>query len=726
MGVSLGLWQNALGPLLLVLLALVLLGRVAWAAQRRQMAAFIAQRRRLLLGQEALFLVAFLLFVLVRLLNPDLWHPWNGGEKFMEFAFLNATLRSPVFPPYDPYFAGGIVNYYYYGLYLIGLPIRLTGIFAEVAFNLAVPSLFALTALAAWSLGHAIASRARDVRPLVGGALAVVLTLLLGNLTGIEWALNGLAEVMRGGAFPPFDYWAASRVIPYTINEFPLWTFTFADLHPHLISMPFGLLTVGLALNWLVHRPITPRRWLLNLLLIALALGSLGAINTWDLPTYALLVAGAMLLAAWRSPSGNRFVSLLAAAFTALAALILSVAAYLPFYLNYQAQVGGGEGDVVSRFLGLVKAPSPAGKWLLIWGFFLFVAVSYTLMMLLRRGLRTERAAEGERRARPWLFVALLVVGALAVLAALGRPTVALAALPLLLALPLIVDRRATSGSAFAALLLALGLAVVAGIEIVYLRDFLEGGDWNRMNTLFKFSVPAWLFLGLASSYMLARLWRATSAAPAWVGVPWQAAAGILLAGSLIFLLVGVRARTEDRFPNGSPPLGALDATAYMDTAEYTWPNSNHIIRLANERAALKWLLDNVKGTPIVAEAPAGGYVVDGEQVGYDYYRAGGLRVASATGLPTFLGQHQYEQRPGEQIGPRSTDARAFWTTTNLAEARRLIRDLRIRYIYFGQLERILFDQAALSKFDVLTQAGELRIVYQNEDVTIYEVQQGA
>ena len=76
----------------------------------------------------------------------------------MEFAFLNATLRSPNFPPYDPYFAGGILNYYYYGFYLVGLVIKLTGIAAEVAFNLAVPGLFALTALGLFSVGSSLAT----------------------------------------------------------------------------------------------------------------------------------------------------------------------------------------------------------------------------------------------------------------------------------------------------------------------------------------------------------------------------------------------------------------------------------------------------------------------------------------------------------------------------------------------------------------------------------------
>ena len=752
MGVSLGLWKNALGPLLLVLLGLVLVGRIRWAAQRREMAEFWAERKRLILGQEALFAGAFLLFVFVRMLNPDLWQPWNGGEKFMDFAFLNATLRSPVFPPYDPYFAGGTINYYYFGLYLVGLPIRLTGIFAEVAFNLAVPSLFAVTALGVFSVGYSIVGRKRSERvkvaggiravsPVLAGALAVVLTLLLGNLTGLEWAFGALAQVMQGKGLPSFDYWAASRVIPFTINEFPLWTFTFADLHPHLISMPFGMLVAGLALNWLRNRPTRPLQWLIQLTVLAFALGALGAINTWDLPTYALLMAGALLIAAWRT-TGRAVVraqALGGAVLSALGVLVLSIALYLPFYQHYHAQVGGGDGGVVGRFLGFVKDPSPLRPWLLVWGFFLFLAVSYTLVELFGRRVATDVAGRpesptaeeatgesapmdqpGSRRA--WLFGGLIVLAALTVLAAAGRPTVALASLPLLLALPLIVDRRADVSRVFAGLLLALGLGVIAGIELIYLRDFLEGGDWYRMNTLFKFSVPAWLFLGLASGYILARLWSLAERAPLWVGAPWQVIAALLLAGSLVFLIAGVRARVLDRFPGARPPIGTLDGMAYMTVGEYNWPSGDQQISLASDHEAIKWMLANVKGTPVVAEAPAGSYSVNGEQVGFDYYRAGGLRVASMTGLPTFVGQHQYEQRPGDEVSSQAVEGMEFFRTTDLVETRQLVRRLGVRYIYVGQLERILFSEESLRKFDVLTEAGELRVAYRNPGVTIYEV----
>ncbi len=426
----------------MILAALAVLGGVAAWRQRESLGRFVRAQRGLILASEGVFLVAYAAFVGIRLLNPDLWQPWNGGEKFMEFAFLNAILRSAHFPPYDPYFAGGILNYYYYGLYLVSLPIKLTGIPPEVAFNLAVPSLFALAAQGVFSVGASLAggltwdaSYGADVedgeRPAakwwIPALLTVVFTLLMGNLASLSQMLDrqarlggwpgpgsgpaaylsgltqGFAARLDGASASGFDYWAPSRVIPYTINEFPLWTFVFADLHPHLISIPFGVAVIGLALHLLLHisplnpdgatpnLPLRSLQGLLNLGLLSLTLGSLGAINTWDLPTYLLLVAGSLMLAGWRA---RRWAGVAAGVIASGVVGVLSVLMYLPFYQHYQVQVGRGDGWVLTRYLGWVENPSPLGDWLRVWAILLLFAVAFGVMDVIAR----RRVMDEDRR----------------------------------------------------------------------------------------------------------------------------------------------------------------------------------------------------------------------------------------------------------------------------------------------------------------------------------------
>ena len=65
--------------------------------------------------------------------------------------------------------------------------------------------------------------------------------------------------------------------------------------------LPFGILVIGLALNWLrSHLRLSAGQAFFNMAMLVIALGALGAINTWDLPTYALLVLGALMLRGWR------------------------------------------------------------------------------------------------------------------------------------------------------------------------------------------------------------------------------------------------------------------------------------------------------------------------------------------------------------------------------------------------------------------------------------------
>jgi uncharacterized membrane protein len=72
--------------------------------------------KKIVIRNEALFFVVFVAFLIIRAYNPEIT---SFGEKFMDFAFLNAIMKTSHFPPYDPWLAGGSIDFYYYFGYLI-------------------------------------------------------------------------------------------------------------------------------------------------------------------------------------------------------------------------------------------------------------------------------------------------------------------------------------------------------------------------------------------------------------------------------------------------------------------------------------------------------------------------------------------------------------------------------------------------------------------------------
>lgn len=222
---GLPLWRQ--GGIALLLLLLLAGGLLLLRGPARGFRRWLGEHWRRLLVLEGALLLLFLGFLLVRLSNGDLWHPAFGGEKPMDFAYFNAVLRSSSFPPYDPWYAGGYLNYYYFGFVLVGAPVLLSGIQPSLAYNLIVPTLFALTGMGAFAVafnlvqrqrgaGEAAATRAGRgaASPWVAGCAALLLAVLLGNLDTLRVFGNSLAAL--GGYAQP------QGLAEFLIEEFTL------------------------------------------------------------------------------------------------------------------------------------------------------------------------------------------------------------------------------------------------------------------------------------------------------------------------------------------------------------------------------------------------------------------------------------------------------------------------------------------------------------------------
>jgi uncharacterized membrane protein len=154
----------------------------------------------------------------------------GGGEKVMNYTFLNFFIHNDQLPPQDPWAAGMRMQYYYFGSFAHALWHRLSGIPSAVGYGLAVSTDAAGLAVACYAILR-LAGLAQ-----LRAFLSSIICLFVGNVQTI-WSV-----VVEGSAIHPDLFWKSSRVFDHGhFSEFPLWTFLFADLHAHNIGLFLGI-----------------------------------------------------------------------------------------------------------------------------------------------------------------------------------------------------------------------------------------------------------------------------------------------------------------------------------------------------------------------------------------------------------------------------------------------------------------------------------------------------
>jgi YYY domain-containing protein len=730
---------------------ILLLGAAAFWRQKDAIAAEIRAKGKYFLIVEGLFLLFFLIDLWIRLGNPDLWHPGRGGERPMDFSYLNAILKSTGFPAYDPWYAGGYINYYYWGFVLVGTPIKLLGIVPSIAYNFVLPTLFALLGIGgfsvAWNLVASQRSKASDsvrpptfdLRPFAGLAAGAGLV-LVGNLGTIRlvyqslqkmvvenavmedasvsviqhlaWALQGLGKVLGGQGLPigwGEWYWAPSRVMPVgdlAITEFPLFTFIYSDLHAHMIALPLTVLVIAWALSTLMARNLSRWEWLATLAFGGLVIGSLRPTNTWDFPTYlalGALVAGYSAFRNLEIGEARRFglSPLVQRAILALGVMGLLVLFALLFYEPYARWYGLGYGSA-----SLWKnEKTPIWSYLTHWGLFLFVIVSW--MVWETRQWMAQTPVSALAKLKPYellLEIALALLVALTLLLQLVLDVkVAWLAFPLAAwALLLMLRPGQPDSKRFVLFMVGTGLVLTLVVEFVVLV-----GDIGRMNTVFKFYLQVWVMFAVSAAAAFGWLLDEFDQwSPNWRNA-WYTVGTLLFAGALLFLFTGSMDKLRDRM--NSDASFTFDSMTYMASSTY-WDQQE--MALGEDYLAIRWMQENVKGTPVIVEANTPEY-------------RWGSRYTIYTGLPGVLGWnwHQRQQRalfPPNWVTDRVIEIGDFYITPDGTEARAFLDKYNVEYIIVGQLERI-YHPTGIEKFERYN--GTLwNKVYENGQTAIYEV----
>lgn len=522
---------------------------------------------------EWVFWLTFTFFLLLRSLNPDSWHPFWGGEKPMEFAHLNAILRSDSFPPADPWYAGGVLNYYYFGTFLVANLIKITGIPAEIAFNLATPLFPAMLAATAFSICAGFGKRLTSSNFGAGlaGLAGVFFVQFAGNMIVATrlWdrAINKVTSPQ------PFVYWVwePTRAIPdparqINITEFPYFGALYADLHPHVIAMPYTLMVIALAwqiaASWrtvplmFVRKRINMSHQLEILApfaLIGVVIGSLWMMNAWDMPMAVAIAVLGLTMMSIRVPSLLERFGIIAGG-TIVIGIIAFITAF-PFNREYESLYG--DIGFTTDSTPLVALQSHLGAQLVICTLGAIVLLGYVRraavanVMLLRAlgvavvsGLILQWGLRGDHESLIYrIGEVLVVIGIVGIWTNIawqsadepndfGIPVTWLQALSIVamassiwllvfdydsLALYLGIGLSAAviwaglerQSARFVAALIAAATLLGATLEIVYLVDDLNGSPWYRMNTIFKFYNQIWNLLGLACGVIVGiAIWR--------------------------------------------------------------------------------------------------------------------------------------------------------------------------------------------------------------------------
>jgi Uncharacterized membrane protein len=318
----------------------------------------------------------------------------------------------------------------------------------------------------------------------------------------------------------------------------------------------------------------------------------------------------------------------------------------LPFTLLFETMTVEGKG-----LIGLAFNHSILWQWLVLWGLPLAVVATFIAVVL--------RSYFKKRKKK----VAKVMVAALVAAAESSEELSEEEAKELRKKYKYNIFEYMNKPDAFIIILglCAVGLIVIP--EVVFVRDIYEGSA-ARANTMFKLTYQAFIMFGMVMSYAIARFIASKRKVLKAVGIAFLICvlATVGYIGNAVYAWCGNITEIE-RFQG-------LDATNFLE------------VDFPEDAAAIRWLQENIQGSPVVLEANGDSYT--------DY-----CRVSAMTGLPTIVGWYVHEwlwRSDTEILNGRIADIENIYTSENWDIIESLIKEYDVEYIFVGKQEREKFE----------------------------------
>ena len=621
----------------------------------------------LVYAEELLFFAAFLLWTYFAGFHPAAY----GTEKFMDYGFMEAMMRSKTLPATDLWYSQGKINYYYGGQYFAVFLTKLSGAKVELTYNLMRTFVAGLAFAMPFSLVHQMVtdrlgktgSRWKKALPSVTGILAGISVSIAGNMHYVVYGqIIPFIRKLKGEEVSSYWFPDATRYIGFnpdvedkTIHEFPCYSFVLGDLHAHVVDIMFVLLLLGLLYAWMKkvrttelsgesmsRKQFWKKQLLMPQLLAAGALlGMFHWTNYWDFVIYFVVTCGAALFMNIIGQKGKIRWALGVTAAQAAEILILAMVIILPFTLQF---------DTSNMVQGIAPAQhhSLPHQLLVLWGLPGILTILFVVSLLV------EKLRGAEQKSLYHLLTSIRLPDLFAVLMGLC----------------------------------AIGLVLIP--ELVYVRDIYENGN-ARANTMFKLTYQAYIMFGMTMIYAIFRL----------LVIGKNKILKVLAFIGLFFFVW-----TCGYFGNSvhswfgevwkPSQYKGLNATAFLET---DFPEDVNGIR---------WLKENISDAPVVLEA-------NGDS--YSEYE----RVSAMTGLPTIMGWYVHEwlwRGDLADLNAKIEEIKEIYTSTDETRVKELLENYNVSYIFVGSCERNKYG-ADLNN-DLLKSLGE--VVFQDSEYPTYIV----